>query len=448
MFFVVFKGGQHSEKSKLVFEKPLTFSNANEILATECERHHQTGTDAKFAYKIMDAETGDIVFNSKIQINKQTPSFFEIIKSNSNVPNKVVNYLEKIEKKEIVEIDEHLTSIHDSEARSNLENLKKEKNKVEEALKEQEHKSKEREIEFQRKMDQLAVEKASLEKIMKTKEKEASKQETVRIERLRELEEEAKKATDSMNKQRAIEKKSKEEYEQKLREFEEEANKAKNELKKVAAEYEKKQVERAKELKAIEEERKEAEREAQLLKAQMEKQELEHQAKKNELESKVKKEEPSHSNLPDDEVIIEEETDETEQQKKKAERKLRIGSTIAGTLNKSPKKDQTKKTFKSEETNLDEKLKKEKINFFKELENDLKKRQAEAAKKANIEKKYREELKKSRLRIPLYRKARYRLVGVLLAAVACIYIFNIDITTVTNDLKQNVEEFLSLVFKK
>ncbi|MFU2203061.1 hypothetical protein [Bacillus subtilis] len=443
MYYVIFKRGQDAEKSKLVFEKPLTFSSANDMLSIESERYQQTGIEAKFAYKIMDAETEENVFNSKLQINKNTLSFFETIKNNSNVPENVVKYLEKIEQKEIVESDEHLTHINDSEARSNLESLKNKKVTLEKALEDQEKISREREIEFQRKMDKLAAEKASLEKIMESKEKEETEKESLRIEKLRKLEEEAKRATESMKEQRAIEKKSKEQYEKQLKEVEKSAHQAKNELEKVVAEYERKQIERAKELKAIEEEAKEAERKAQLLKAEMEKQALEHEVEKSDLETNLNHEATNENDHPEDGNLIDDKPKDVEQNKEKPKRN--IVSNIAGTLKKTKRiiKDSSDK-----ENDLNEMVG-EKIKFIlDQVERDHIKEKKAAVRQAKIESEAMKNINKSRLHGHFYRKTRYRWIGILLAAAACVYIFNIDLFAVTNELKQYFEEFSSLVLKK
>ncbi|AYK68269.1 hypothetical protein ABS751_10570 [Bacillus subtilis] len=445
MYYVIFKRGQDVEKSKLVFEKPLTFSSANEMLTIECERYQQTGIEAKFAYKIMDAETEENVFNSKLQINKNTLSFFETIKNNSNVPENVVKYIEKIEQKEIVESDEHLTHINDSEARSNLESLKNKKVTLEKALEDQEKISREREIEFQRKMDKLAAEKASLEKIMESKEKEETEKESLRIEKLRRLEEEAKRATESMKEQRAIEKKSKEQYEKQLKEVEKSAHKAKNELEKVVAEYEKKQIERAKELKAIEEEAKEAERKAQLLKAEMEKQDLEHEVEKSDLENKLIHELPSENELPEDGHLLDDEPEGTENDEKNP--KLNIVSNFAGTFKKTRKK-QTIKDSSNKENDVNELVEKKLKFILDQVARDHNKEKKAAVRQAKIESKAMKHINKSRLHSHFYRKTRYRWIGILLAGAACIYIFDIDLLAVTNELKQYFEEFSSLVLKK
>ncbi len=454
MFFVIFKRGHDADKSKLVFEKPLTFSTANDILASESERVGQTGKEAKIPFKIMDAETGENVFNSKIQLNKHALSFFETIKSNSNVPEKVALYIQKIEKKEIVETDEHLNHINDSEALSNLESLKNEKKRLEEALNNQEKISAERELEFKRNMEKLEEEKASLEKIMNAKKKEENEKNSLRIARLKELEEEAKKSAEKMNEHRAVEKKSKQEYEKSLKENEKAVQKAKIELSNVVAEFEKKQIERAKEIQALEEEAKKAERDAQILKAQMEKQKLEHEFQKNQLESKINQEAPTEKDdITEFESRLGEKTKKEELIKEK-DLQNPVQLDHYGTLSKPITN--SKRQVVNQEKDIDELLKQERIRFLKELreEREEAKRKQEkeekiAVKKAKSEVRATKEYKKSS--IGSYRRSRSKFglfVILLLSTAACVYFFGIDISAVTKELRHYTEDFLSLVFKK
>lgn len=445
MYYVIFKRGLDAEKSKLVFEKPLTFSSANDMLSIECERYQQTGIDVKFAYKIVDAETEENVFNSKIHINKNILSFFDVIKHNSNVPEKVVKYLEKIEQKEIVESDEHLTHINDSEERSNLEKIKNKKVNLEKALEDQNKISREREIDFQRKMNKLAEEKASLEKIMKTKEKEETEKESLRIEKLKKLEEEANRANEIMKEQRAVEKKNKEEYEKQLKEVEKSAQKAKNELEKVVAEFQEKQIERAKELKTIEEEAKKAEREAQLLKAQMENQHLEFEMNKSELESKITEEVPKENDQPEGENSLENETRETEQSKEKHKRS--IVADIASNFKKTNKKPILKKSSNSE-NDLNEMVEEKVKHILDHVERDFVKEKKAAVRQAKIESEAMKSINKRRLRVPFYRSTGYRLLVILLVGVACFYFFGIDLPGVAKELRHHIKDFQSYVFQK
>ncbi|MFA1782416.1 hypothetical protein ACDX77_19265 [Bacillus velezensis] len=452
MFFVIFKRGQDAEKSKLVFEKPLTFSTANDILASESERVGQTGKEAKIPFKIMDAETGENVFNSKIQLNKHTLNFFETIKSNSNVPEKVALYIQKIEKKEIVETDEHLNDINDSEALSNLESLKNEKKRLEEALNNQEKISAERELEFKRNMDKLEAEKASLEKIMSAKKKEENDKNSLRIARLKELEEEAKKSAERMNEQRAVEKKSKEEYEKSLEENEKAVEKAKIELSNVVAEYEKKQIERAKEIQALEEEAKKAEREAQILKAQMEKQKLEHELQKNQLESKINQEAQEEKDITEYKPPLEQKTKKDELIK---EKDLQNASNPKHFEVLSKPATNLKRQKVNEKQDIDELLKLERVKLLKELREDREeekrkqeKKEKMAVKKAKSEVKAMEAYKKRRIGSFRSSRSKFGLFVILLLGAACVYFMGIDLPGVAKELRHHIKDFQSYVFQK
>ena len=190
MFLITYKKGLNAEKSKIEFDRPLTFSDANEMLLEAVIKYKQTGQSMKIGYKIIEIESGESVFNSKIVIDRDISSLFQLIKENSNTPKIVVEYITKVENREISETENTISFNNHVEEKARLEQLKAEKSDILQQLKKDEKERQQRDIEFQRKMQEIQDEKKALEKALQLKEKEEAVKESQRIEALRKLEEE------------------------------------------------------------------------------------------------------------------------------------------------------------------------------------------------------------------------------------------------------------------
>lgn len=286
MFSIIYKKGLNADKSKMEFDHPLTFFKANEMLMDAVSRYKQTGQSMRISYKILDMESGEGIFNSKIVIDSDIESLFQLIKENSNAPRIVIDYVIKVENKEIIE--EEFTSFNDhAEEKAKLEQLKAEKNNILQQLKKDEKERELRDLEFQKKMKEMEEEKKALEKALQLKEKEDAVKESERIESIRLLEEKKYKAMKLMEEKRILDKKKKEEHEMRLSQVESETKKAEIELASFETELEMKALERKKELQELEEKRVELNRQVSVLKAEEDKKGIKHEQRKLTAKKKV-----------------------------------------------------------------------------------------------------------------------------------------------------------------
>lgn len=291
MYLIIYKKGVNSEKLRMEFGQALTFVKANDMFQEAIYKYKQTGQSIKIGYKIIEAESGEIIFNSRININKDISSLFSVIIENSNAPSQVVNYITRVENREIVESDSSVIYTGQSEEKNKLEKLKEEKNNILQQLKKEEKNRLQRDLEYQQKMKEIQEEKKSLEKSIKLKEKEEEYKEAQRIEALRKLEEEKAEAIKLMEEKRDRDKRKTEEHEIRLKQVAEEVNKAEIELSSVETEAEKKVLERKKELQDLQNQKAEADMKAGLIQAQSEKEEVQYQ---QEISSNT-----THSSVPE-----------------------------------------------------------------------------------------------------------------------------------------------------
>lgn len=290
MFLVTFKK-LNDESNEFLFDKPMTFKEANGMLVDAAKKYNTIGKTIKIGYKIIEYETSEVLFNSRVNVNQDIDTLFLLIKKNSNAPKAIVDYAMGVEKGDIDEkdIDPFISNI---EQKTNLDRLKSEKKAILDNLKQQEKLSRDREIEYKKTLQKLQIEKEFIEKSIALKEKEESEKEAERLQKISEIEERKKQAEEIANRKRLEDKEKKEEHEKKLKEIEEESKNAEYQLARIQEENEKKEIERQTQLQEHLEKRNEAMRKAQLLNAENEK-------KDAELQSKLV-DQTSNQNFPED----------------------------------------------------------------------------------------------------------------------------------------------------
>ncbi len=433
MYYIVFKKSVGIEKeTRLLVEQPLTFTSANNMVMMESERLHQLNSVFKLSYKILEVETGEIIFNGRMQIGNEGQSLFSVILDNSTLPKVVVEYVKKVESKDLVEIEDQLHYVSHSEEKDNLMHLKKEKQKIEDAMKQQEEESKRKEQEFRREMDRIAAEKKALEEAIQSKEQESEEQAVKRQNELKRLEKEREYAIKSIENHREIEKKNVQQFEDELKENMAKKVAAEEELKTLRAALEKRQIEQANELKAIENNTKDAQREIDLVKAKMENDELKHKMMKSEINQELS----NSDSLTQELNVIEKESElaETNQTENQSNRlKQRVIKPIQmitkkGGKNKDSLEESITISDSFHEDNLTIEMKAKLTKIIEEVGADEKKK-AEEQRKAEIrrvkkEKRIKEAIKMSRLRRPFYERIRYLFTGFLLCAAVLFFLIN------------------------
>lgn len=481
MFLITYKKGLNAEKSKIEFDRPLTFFDANEMLLEAIIKYKQTGQIMKVSYKILEMESGESVFNSKIVIDRDISSLFHLIKENSNTPKIVIDYITKVENREIDEIEDTISFNNHVEEKAKLEQLKAEKNDILQQLKKDEKERQQRDIAYQRKMQEIQDEKKVLEKALKLKEKEEAVKESQRIEALRKLEEEKINAMKLMEEKRNLDKKKKEEHEQRLKEVEDEAKEAELELASIETELEKNVLERKKELQELAAKKIEAVRKVSVLKAESDKEEVQHQ--QDLIDYKKIDEVPTlplenyQSTVVVPKMSLKERLQELDFEEVKAMsiRLVRVGakgsidgSKKAYTLMKNyhlkrtaekqeklknlNKKVEIEEKLALEKIKFMEELKKEKLNQEKEIRRVAKQKEREESKQAKVEDRYRAAKKRKIGRIPIYGSGSFKFLFSTVALVAislvCINYFNLgDKYPILIELQNYVKAVKNMIFK-
>lgn len=398
MFLIMYKKGLNSEKSKIEFDRPLNFVQANEMLLDAVERYKQTGQKMKVSYKIINIESEESVFNSKILIDGAITSLYQLIKKNSNAPRQVVDYVSKVENRDIIESDDIPLSDAHIEEKNRLAQLQSEKNEIIRQLKLDEKERIQRDIEHQKMMRKIQEEKLMLEKSLQLKEKEEAEKEAQRLESIRLLEEEKNKAMKLMEEKRNQDRRKKEEHEKRLREVEEDKKRAEIELASFEAELEMKNLERKKELQKLEEMKRESDRKATILKAESDKDDLEYQneiiqLKQVDTEMPV----PLQNSTPSfvvPKLTLKERIQELDYEKVKELGirfiKYSINTTISGSKKlyvmfkeyREELKNQKleKEKARNRQLEIEEKIAEEKIKFIDELKKDREKQEKEIEK--------------------------------------------------------------------
>ncbi|MEK5460958.1 hypothetical protein NST36_19145 [Bacillus sp. FSL R5-0293] len=433
MYYIVFmKSADIEKETRLLVDQPLTFTSANNMVMIESERLLQLNSAFKLSYKILEVETGEIIFKGRMQIGDEGQTLFSVILDNSTLPKAVVDYVKKVESNDLVEIEDQLHYVSHSEEKDNLMHLKKEKQEIEEAMKKQEEESKRKELEFRREMDRIAAEKKALEEAIQSKEQESEEQAVRRQNELKRLEKEREYAIKSIEDHREIEKKNVQQFEDELKENMAKKVAAEEELKTIRAAYEKRQIEQANELKAIENNTKDAQREIDLVKAEMEKDELKHKMLKSEANQELPAADPPSQEL--NSIDDEPERPEAEQKENQSDRlKQRVIKPIQMiTKNRTKKKENREASIaisdSFHEDNLTIEMKAKLTKIIEEVGADEKKK-AEEQRKAEIrrvkkEKRIKEAIKMSRLRRPFYERIRYLFTGFLLCAAVLFFLIN------------------------
>jgi len=279
MYLITLRQMSDVDIPKIEYDRPLTFSKANDMLLEAVMKYKQTGQQFKLGYRIINIESGESIFNARFTISKDTDSIFQVIRIAHSVPKEVVEYVSGVESKSVEETEVDVSFNNHVEEKAKLEQLKAEKNNIQQQLKNDEKERIQRDLDYQRKMKAIQDEKEALEKALQQKEKEEAFKEAQRLEALRKLEEEKREYEQRMEEKRNQDKKKKEEHERRLKQVEEEAKASQIELASMEAELEKSVLERKKELQELEEQKAEVERQANLLKAESEVEEVQHKQK-------------------------------------------------------------------------------------------------------------------------------------------------------------------------
>ncbi|MGG0888926.1 hypothetical protein [Cytobacillus horneckiae] len=480
MFLITYKKGLNAEKSKIDFDRPLTFLYANELLLEAVNKYKQSGQIMKISYKIIELESKESVFNSKIVIDREIPSLFQLIKENSSTPKNVIDYVIKVENREITEIEDTNSFNNHVEERSRLEQLKSEKNEILQQLKKDEKGRKHRDLEFQRKMQEIQDEKKALEKELQIKEKEDAVKESQRLEALRKLEEEKINARKLMEEKRLLDKKKKDEHEQRLKEVEDEAKKAEIELASIETELEKNELERKKELQGLESKKLEADHKASVMKAESDNEAIQHQhdlidyKKFDEFSTLPQGNYQSTVVMP--KLTLKERLQELDFEEVKSLSIRLVKSGAKGSVEGSKKayvlmknyhskraefkeeklKNLAKKVEVEEKLALEkmkfmEELKRDTLNHEKELRREAKQREREILKQAKIENRYRAAKKRRSSHISISSRAFKALFSTLVFIVislGCIYYFNLgDRFPILSEVQNYIEGVKNMILK-
>ncbi|KGX85173.1 coiled-coil domain-containing protein [Pontibacillus litoralis] len=472
MFLIAYKKGPNPnvEKSKIIFDRPLTFTDANDMFNELVQKYKQTGQSIKIGYKIIQLETGESVFNSKLIIDHDILSIFKAITDNKNTPKNVVEYITRVENREIIESDEANYVNDHIEEKAHLNSLKEEKNNILQQLKNDEKDRKQRELEFQNEIKAIQEEKKKIEQSLQMKEKEEVVKETERIEDLRLKEEEKNKVTQKMEEKRLLDKKKQEEHQQRLKEVESAVRKAEIELQSIESELEKKNLLRKKELQELEEKKAEAERKMNILKAEGEKEDIQYQGALLEMSASQDNSQEMTDTFAQASVMpktsLKEKLQELdfEQVKKGSIHFLKSGAKASVNGFKKAKEmfeeykyrriSQKEEKLKhiNKQAELDEKIAKQKMKLMEELKKEHKKeakrKEQEASKQLRIESRYRAAVKRKGGRYPMYNngslKFIFGIVTITVIGIGCIYYFDMGSKyPVLNDLKNTIDQFIS-----
>ncbi|TRZ39295.1 hypothetical protein CEQ21_07965 (plasmid) [Niallia circulans] len=475
MYLIIYKKKLNAEKGRFEFDSPQTFAKANEMLIESVSRYKQTGLSMKVGYKIIEAQSGESIFNSTISIDKDISSLYEIIRQNSNTPKTVTEYAIKVENREIIETENEFSFNNNVEEKAKLEQLRAEKNNIQQQLKKDEKERQQRELEHQKKMKEIQDEKEALEKSIALKEKEDAVKESQRIEAVRLLEEEKIKAHQRMEEKKELDRKKKEDHEKRLKQVEEDAKKAEIDLANTEVEFEKQELERKKELQALEEKKLESTRKANVLKAEKDKDDLEHQKELLSFTSSDPEIAVANEVLPSPSIVVPKLTLKERLQELDFEEAKRlliqfIKFSVRSTISNSKKgytifkayrvkqldAKEAKKKATTKKLEIEEKIALEKIKFMEELKKDrdqqekeiqkaVKLKEKEMNKQNRIEKRYVAAMKKSPI------KKQFGLVGFLLKTAAflvvlaaIIYIFHLgDTFPILKDIENYVDNLIS-----
>lgn len=485
MYLLAFKKGLNTEKTKVEIDRPLTFTEANEMFEEAVTKFKQTGQVIKLGYKILDQTTGEILFNSRISIDQEHPSLFQIIKQNKAVPKEISVFITKVEKREITEVVEEVTLSNRTEEKAELERLTTEKQDILKELKRQEKDRQQKEIEHEQKIQAIQDEKKRIEKSLSQKEKENQYKESERSEKVQQLEIDRQNAVKKMDEIRALDKKRKEEHEKRLKEVEDEAKQAELELKNIESELENSHLLRKKELQDLEVRKEEALRRSAVLQAENEKEEASYQqtlakterAEQHPLEGMQEVAASTTSVVP--KATVKEQLQELDFEtvkirsaqfiKVSANVSVKGGKKAFKVLNEQRIKRAEKKKIKLEKMNtqaaIDEKVAAEKIRFMKDLQKEKeaherqlakekKRQQEEQEKQKRIEERYRAAISKKGLRFSFnfkWLKPLFLLIFFMSVGVGSIYYFDLgesypvlnEVTNRVDQLYLNIKQLIS-----
>ncbi|MFF9143205.1 hypothetical protein ACF09G_37460 [Streptomyces albogriseolus] len=479
MYLIIYKKKLNAEKGRFEFDSPQTFLNANEMLIESVSRYKQTGLSMKVGYKIIETSSGESIFNSTISIDRDIPSLYDVIKHNSNTPRTVTEYVRKVESREIIEsIEDFSFNSNHIEEKAKLEQLKAEKNSIQQQLKKEEKERQQRDLDYQKKMKEIQDDKAALEKSIALKEKEAAVKESQQIEALRLLEEETLKAQQIMEEKKELDRKKKEEHEKLLKQVEEEAKKAEIELASIEADLEKQELERKKELQEFEGKKIESTRQVNILQAENDKNNLEHQKEllgftHSEPEIAVASELSPSPSIVVPKLTIKERLQELDFEEVKRLFLQFLKNSVKTSVRFSKKAytmfkeyrikqlaaKEEKKKDAAKKLEIEEKLAFEKIKFMEELKKDheqqekeiqraVKLKEKEMSKQHRIENRYVAAMKKSPVRKQKLGLGSFLLksVAFLVVIVAIIYVFHLgDKFPILMEIENFVDNFISSI---
>ncbi|MEI2405909.1 hypothetical protein [Niallia taxi] len=481
MYRIIYRNKLNAEKGRFEFDTPLTFLKANEMLIESVSRYKQTGLSMRVGIKIVEIQSLEGIFNTSITIDKDIPSLFEVIRQKSNTPKSVTEFAMKVESREIIESEENFSFLKNVEEKEKLEQLRAEKNSIQQQLKKEERERQQRDLEHQKKLKEIQEEKKLLEKSIEMKEKEAAVKESQRLEVLRVLEEEKVKVQQIMEEKRELNRNKKEEYEKRLKEVEEEAKKAELDLAYTEAELEKRKLERKKELQELEGKKLESTRQVNILKAENDMENLDYQ--KELLSFTPTNPEVASSNIiaSSPTIVVPKLTMKERLQELDLNELIKLSFQflkyiVCSTVHNSKKaymifreyhakqlvEKEEKKKASVKKLEIEEKIALEKIKFMEELKKDreqhekeiqkaVRVKEKEMSRQYRIEKRYVTAMKKS----PTGKKS-FNLVGTLfktavffVVIILIIYILNLgDTFPILNDIENYMDHLVSSSHKK
>lgn len=394
MYLIEFKN-LNNQDSVLKFNELLSFSEANDNLMQSVERCKLKGSKLKISYKIIDQESKDVIFNSRIVISGDIESIFYVIKSNKSIDAQIKKHVSDVESGVINETKSII--FEDGEYKTKVDKFKKDKEDALALLREQEQKSSEWELEHQEKVNKLKMEKEQIEQALDSKVKEEEFKVKERLNQIELLEMERKKGEELANQKREEEKRNKLKHEKMLLDLEGKKKEAEAELETLKEQTEKAEIERKKERLILEEEQRKSFRDAEVIQNEEELEEV--RLKNYTNKPPIESEEIVNDQGVETPEIVEEEHNKFKIFINHASPIIKKGSRLVYV--KSKRAIIKYKRNRAKQKALDAQLKKAKLEFIKEIQ---KEKQQQEKLTLKQEKKNEKEIKSFQRKEEIYIK--------------------------------------------
>mgnify|MGYP006926212381 FL=1 len=359
-----------SKEDTFTFGEPLTFTEANDMLLHSINRYKIKGVKSKIGYKIVDSETNEPLFNSRIIINGDIESLFNIINQNKSIHEDIKNYVRDVENGIIQESNSSKLSEISNKQKEKIENLREKKGQLVEELRNQGQQASERELEHQEQLSRLQSEIEQIEQMVQLKNSEEEKMNEERIQQIKALQEQRKQIEQQAIQKREEEKQKRERHEKILAELEAEIQETEAELISLDEEVQMAELERKQRRAVLEEQKRNLERNKELTMSQNE---LEDAKLESVIVPPQTMAQPFPSISVDVPHIVEEEQNKYKIALNKA---IDITKKVSRyTYIKGKRALRNHRSYRAKKRTLDEQLQKAKMEFLEEIEKDKKNRE-------------------------------------------------------------------------